>query len=146
MLRLKANKTSLYKLVSDYKKLPPMRRVTFTKAPRQPDYWLERTDADGLRCKAYLAGGAGRSLLAITRKEVGGPEVSRVVYSLELEGLRERGMVEEFTTAAERRRAKGGGPASLYPQGYDGPGTLDKHYGGLTYALLSNLPLLWGEP
>lgn len=37
MLRLKANKTSLYKLVSDYEKLPPMRRTRFTKAPRQPD-------------------------------------------------------------------------------------------------------------
>lgn len=108
MLRLKANKTSLYKLVSDYEKLPPMRRVTFTKAPCPPDYWLEWADAGGLWCKAYLAGGVGRALLAITRKEVGGPEVSRVVYSLELKELRERGMVEEFITAAERRRAEGG--------------------------------------
>ena len=32
MFRLKANKTSLYKLVGTYEAMPPMRRVTITKA------------------------------------------------------------------------------------------------------------------
>ena len=32
MFRLKANKTSLYKLVGEFENLPPMRRVTITKA------------------------------------------------------------------------------------------------------------------
>lgn len=107
MLRLRATKTSAYKLVSDYEKLPPMRRVRFTKAPRQPDYWLEWQDSGGLWCKAYLAAGLGRAVLSITRKEFCGPEVSRMVYGLSLKDLGARGMTEEYVTAAERRRAKG---------------------------------------
>lgn len=42
MLRLTANKTKLYTLVADYlDNLPPMRKATFTKYPRTPDYALE---------------------------------------------------------------------------------------------------------
>lgn len=108
MLRLKATKTSLYKLVSGYETLPPMRRTTFTKASRQPDYWLEWASAGGLWCKAYLAAGLVRPLLSITRKEFGGPEVSRVVYGLDMDELRRQGMVEEHITAAERRRMEEG--------------------------------------
>ena len=37
MLRLKANKTSLYKLVGKFEDLPPMRWVTIAKAYRAPD-------------------------------------------------------------------------------------------------------------
>lgn len=106
MLRLKATKTSLYKLVSDYEKLPPMCRVRFTKAPRQPDYWLEWWDSGGLWCKAYLAAGLGRAVLSITRKEFCGPEVSCVVYGLSVKDLEMRGMTEEYVTRVERRRAK----------------------------------------
>ena len=47
MLRLKANKTSLYNLVATYKPLPGMRRVDFQKANGRPDYWLEWTTDDG---------------------------------------------------------------------------------------------------
>ena len=107
MLRLKATKTSLYKLVSDYEKLPLMKRTVFTKASRQPDYWLEWRDSGGLRCKAYLAAGGGRATLSITKKELFGLEVSRMVYGLSLKDLKARGMVEEYVTAVERRRAKG---------------------------------------
>ena len=106
MLRLKATKTSLYKLVHDYEPLPPMRRTRFTKAYREPDYWLEWADADGLWCRAFLSSCGGSALLAVTRKEFCGPEHSRVVYGLGLPELRRRGMVEEFTTAAERRQAE----------------------------------------
>lgn len=45
VLRLKANKTSLYNLVATYKPLPGMRRVDFQKANGRPDYWLEWTTA-----------------------------------------------------------------------------------------------------
>ena len=38
MFRLKANKTSFYKLVGAYEELPPMRRVNFTKAYGTPDW------------------------------------------------------------------------------------------------------------
>ena len=47
----------------------------------------------------------GRPLLSIEiRDGETGKTVSRNVYNLDLQDLRERGMVEEFTTAAERRR------------------------------------------
>mgnify|MGYP000603334370 CR=1 FL=1 len=60
MLRLKANKTSLYNLVATYKPLPGMRRMDF--------------------------------------------QLYHEAHRLSVEGLRERGMVEEVTTAMERRR------------------------------------------
>ena len=104
MLRLKATKTSLYKLVHEYQSLPPMRRTRFTKAFREPDYWLEWRNADGLFCKAFLSACGGSALLSVTRKEFCGPERGYVTYGLELPELRKRGMVEEFHTAAERRR------------------------------------------
>lgn len=104
MLRLRATKTSLYRLVSDYEILPPMRRVRLTKAYRTPDWWLKWTDADGLLCVAFFSTCMGKALLSIEKKEFCGPEVSRVVYGLDLEDLRSRGMVEEYVTAAERRR------------------------------------------
>ena len=106
MFRLKATKTSLYKLVHDYEPLPPMRRTRFTKAFRSPDYRLEWADAAGLWCRALLSDCGGSALLAVTRKEFCGPERSRVVYGLGLPELRRRGMVEEFATAAERRRLR----------------------------------------
>lgn len=96
MLRLKAAKTSLYKLVHYYEPLPPMGRTQFTKASRDPDYWLEWTDACGISCKAFLSCCGGKALLAITKRD-GGAEVSCVVHGLELSDLLERGMVEVFT-------------------------------------------------
>ena len=106
MFRLKANKTSLYKLVGTYEALPTMRRVTITKAPRTPDWWLEWADGGGMWCKAFFSTCMGKPLLSIEKKEFGGPQVSRVVYDLDAKDLLERGMVEEFTTAAERRQAE----------------------------------------
>lgn len=104
MQRLKATKTSLYKLVSEYEVLPLMKRTVFTKAPWQADYWLEWRTRDGLWCKAYLASGLGNALLSIEKKETGGQQVSRTVHGLSCAELRARGMVEEFTTMEERRR------------------------------------------
>ena len=103
MLRLKATKTSLYTLVHFYEPLPPMRRTQFTKAPRSPDYWLAWTDSCGLCCKAFLSTCAGEPLLSITRCELWGTEVSRVVHELALSDLQERGMVEEFARPMGRR-------------------------------------------
>lgn len=96
MLRLKATKTSLYKLVHYYEPLPPMGRTQFTKAFREPDYWLEWTDACGLFCKAFLSCCGGKALLSIAKRD-GGKAVSCVVHGLELSDLLERGMAEEFT-------------------------------------------------
>ena len=44
-----------------------------------------------------------QALLSIDKKEFCGPQVSRVVHDLDTKDLLERGMVEKFTTAAERR-------------------------------------------
>ena len=55
MLRLKANKTSLYKLVGKFEDLPPMRWVTIAKAYRAPD---------------GLALGGGRIVSTITNLDV----------------------------------------------------------------------------
>ncbi len=106
MFRLKANKTSLYQLVGTYEALPPTRQVTITKAHRTPAWWLKWTDADGLLCVAFLATCLGKPLLSIEKKEFGGPLVSRVVHDLDAKALLERGMVEKFTTAAERQQAE----------------------------------------
>lgn len=94
MLRLTANKTKLYTLVAHFvDNLPPMRSGTeFIKHPRRPDY-------------AFFSASMGRPLLAIEIKDgETGKTVSRTTHALDLQDLRERGMVEEFTTAAERRR------------------------------------------
>ena len=78
MFRLKANKTSLYKLVGEFEDLPPMRRVTITKAYRTPDWWLKWTNADGLLCVAFFSTCMGKALLSIDKKEFCGPQVSHV--------------------------------------------------------------------
>lgn len=106
MLRLQASKTSLYKLVGEYEDLPPVRGVEFTKAYRTLGWWLKWTDADGLLCVVFFSTCMGKALLSIDKKEFCGPQVSRVVHDLDTKDPLERGMVEEFTTAAERSRAE----------------------------------------
>lgn len=105
MLRLTANKTKLYHLVKKFEPLPPMGRTEFRKAYRSPDYWLRWTD-DGLWCEAFLSTCVGKPMMSIDKGEFCGQRVSRVVYGLDIEDLKARGMVEEFTSAVERRRAE----------------------------------------
>ena len=69
VLRLKANKTSLYNLVATYKPLPGMRRVDFQKANGRPDYWLEWTTDDG-HTKAFLSSSLGHPILTITTPQL----------------------------------------------------------------------------
>lgn len=102
-MRLKANKTSLYNLVATYKPLPGMRRVDFQKANGSPDYWLEWTTDDG-HTKAFLSSSLGHPILTITTQDAAGGQLYHEAHRLSVEGLRERGMVEEVTTAMERRR------------------------------------------
>lgn len=96
MLRIKANKTSLYKLVAAYTALPGIRRVSFQKAFRSPDYWLKWWDekTDGC-CDAFLSACGGRPLLAITVRDAFGHCMTRTVHTVPVNTLRERGMVEE---------------------------------------------------
>ena len=108
MLRLKANKTALYKLVADYvDNLPPMRSGTeFIKYPRTPDYALNWITPEWNTAHAFFSTCMGRPLLSIEiRDGETGKTASRTTYSLTLRDLRERGMVEEFVTAAEFHKA-----------------------------------------
>ena len=109
MLRLTANKTKLYTLVADYvDNLPPMRKTEFIKYPRTPDYALEwATERE--KGRAFFCTSIGCPMLSVEFKNgETGKIVYRIVYTLDLTDLRERGMVEEFTTAAERRRIERG--------------------------------------
>ena len=107
MLRLKATKTSLYKLVARYvDNLPPMRSGTeFIKYPRTPDYALDWITPEWDTAHAFFSTCMGLPLLSVEiRSGETGKTVSRTTHALGLQDLRERGMIEEFTTAAERRR------------------------------------------
>lgn len=97
------HETSLYNLVATYKPLPGMRRVDFQKANGRPDYWLEWTTDDG-HTKAFLSSSLGHPILTITTQDAAGGQLYHEAHRLSVEGLRERGMVEEVTTAMERRR------------------------------------------
>lgn len=102
MLRLKANKTALYKLVADYvDNLPPMRSGTeFIKYPRTPDYALNWITPEWDTAHAFFSACMGRPLLAIEIKDgETGKTVSRTTHALTLRDLRERGMVEHGAAA-----------------------------------------------
>ena len=59
------------------------------------------------KAHAFFSTCMGRPLLSIEIKDgETGKTVSRTTHALDLQDLRERGMVEEFTTAAERRRVE----------------------------------------
>ncbi|MDD2956388.1 MAG: hypothetical protein PHD67_08750 [Oscillospiraceae bacterium] len=96
MLRLKANKTSLYMLVATYAALPGIRRASFQKAFRSPDYWLKWYDEKTDGCyDAFLSACGGRPLLAITERDISGHCTARTVHTVPMNILRERGMIEE---------------------------------------------------
>lgn len=107
MLRLTANKTKLYTLVAHYvDNLPPMRSGTeFIKYPRRTDYALNWITKEWNTAHAFFSTCMGRPLLSIEiRDGETGKTVSRTTHTLTIQDLREWGMVEEFVTAAERRR------------------------------------------
>lgn len=101
MLRLKASKTSLYKLVHYYTALPRMKETQFSKFRSM--YCLTWTNDYGLCCKAVLGVFGGKPSLVVTWSEPEGNEVSREDHDLELSDLRDRGMVEKVYTPVLRR-------------------------------------------
>lgn len=102
MMRLKANKTSLYKLVHYYTALPRMKETQFAKLRSM--YCLTWTNAYGLCCKAVLGVFGGKPSLVVTWSDPEGNEVSREDHDLELSDLRDRGMVEEVYNPVFRQR------------------------------------------
>lgn len=95
MAHLKANKTSLYRLVYDHDdSVGGIRHCKFRKSFREPDYFLDWSN-DGLYCHAFFAATCGRALLSIEKKDIDGQRISRDVYTLDIGDLRTRGMVED---------------------------------------------------
>ncbi len=98
MKRLKATKTSLYKLVADYvPNLPPMRTKTqFIKHFRRTSYTLEWVTPNWDHAHAYFSTCMGYPLLAIEiRDSETGKTISRDTYTLKVNDLQQRGMIEE---------------------------------------------------
>ena len=95
MLRLRANKTSLHRLVWQHDAaVGGFRHCEFIKVPRQPSYFLNWSGG-GLWCKAYFTACCGKAMLTIEKKDFCGKQISREVYTLDIDDLRERGMIEE---------------------------------------------------
>lgn len=95
VLKLKATKTSLYKLVGEFEILPIMRKTEFIKAPRTRDWWLKWASGDDFY-KAFFAVFGHSAALVISRKDwLSGKETLRQFFPLPVDKLRERGMIEE---------------------------------------------------
>ena len=87
-----------------------------------PDYALNWITQKWNTAHAFFSTCMGRPLLTIEIKDgETGKTVSRTTHALGLQDLRERGMVEEFTTAAERRRI--GGRHAIHIQDREGRGS-----------------------
>lgn len=88
-MRLKANKTSLYKLVAEHQPLPSMKKTQFCKAPRSRSYFLHwYNDAIDEYCKAFFSVCGGIPSLGLTI----GSEWHVVNFTIqELQG---RGMID----------------------------------------------------
>lgn len=99
MLRLKATKTSLYELAAyyagdnDWFATPRRPKTEFTKAPGRPDYFLQWR-ADGHLYQVFLAAVLGKASLTFERRERG-KVLNKRTYRLDVQELRDRGMVEE---------------------------------------------------
>ena len=103
MLRLKATKTSLYKLVAEFvPNLPPMRSGTsFTKYPRTPDYALDWITQEWDTAHAFFSTCMGRPPLSIEiQSGETGKTVNRTTHALNLPAPRGRGLVEAAVPAA----------------------------------------------
>ena len=95
MLRLKATKTSLYRLVLEHEpSVGGFRHCEFRKAYRSPDYTLD-WGGGGLWYHAFFSACCGKPTLSIEKKDAYGKQVSRTVYTLSVAELKERGMIEE---------------------------------------------------
>ena len=77
MKRLKANKTTLYNLVQDlvqdldWLHIPALRKVTFEKAYRRPNFSLSWRNDDGTHSQAFFCACLGCATLAIELHDTG---------------------------------------------------------------------------
>lgn len=104
MLRLKATKTSLYKLVAEFvPNLPPMRSGTsFIKYPRTPDYALDWITQEWDTAHAFFSTCMGRPLLSIEIKSgETGKTVNRTTHMSQRKAKEYRRAMEQYTGVAE---------------------------------------------
>lgn len=101
MMRIRATKSSLYKLViSRMKRIGwndyvPMRYTAFSKVPRSPSYFLAWTDYE-FRYQAYFTTIFGRALLTVTKSELYyGGKLRREVFHVGVDELEQRCMLDK---------------------------------------------------
>lgn len=75
--------------------MPPGRRTEFVKYFRARDYGMNWVTQKGNFAHVFLGSCLGCPFLSIEVRDGDGHTVSRTVHKLDLEELRERGMVEE---------------------------------------------------
>ncbi|MGO5029998.1 hypothetical protein [Candidatus Agathobaculum pullicola] len=103
MKRLKANKTTLYNLVRDMTRnldwlyIPALRKVTFEKAYRRPNFSLSWRNDDGTHSQAFFCACLGCATLAIELHDMDEQQLHRVVCNPSIDNLIERGMVEDIS-------------------------------------------------
>jgi len=100
-MRIKTNKTQLYKLVSEYTALPQPKGAQFYKVRGHASYFLEWLDGHGNKGRASLSASMGSPLLTIESGDVGEPYTDWKAHRLTTETLQERGMVEYDRAGAE---------------------------------------------
>jgi len=94
-MRLKTNKTKMYKLVSEFILIPvTLKKTGYKKMYRSTSYVLEWYDDQGNKGRAYLAAVMGSPLLSIETGEIGERFTERKVHRLEINDLIERDMIE----------------------------------------------------
>ncbi len=103
MKSLKANKTTLYNLMRDMARdldwlfIPALRKVTFEKAYRRPNFFLRWRNDDGTHSQAFFCACLGCATLAIELHDMDGQQLHRVVYNPSIDNLMKRGMVEDIS-------------------------------------------------
>lgn len=90
-MRLKANKTSLYKLVAKYEQLPGMKYTDFLKVSRHMAYFLDWRE-NGEVCRAFLSPCMGELLLVVETPS------GRRVYRPTIQDLQECRMIDSGNT------------------------------------------------
>lgn len=96
MMQLKATKASLYRLIARYEDMPKRNHTDYSKVPYTRSWFLRWRD-DSMLCEVHFSTILGTACLSVERKDWDGQRVSRKVYHVPLEVLRELNMVEEWT-------------------------------------------------
>ena len=104
-MRLQANKTSLYKLVSEFEILPPQKYTDFTKIYRRRSYVLLWHPRNGNGGKASLSAVGGACFLTIERSGKEESISNLRTFKIAVGDLQARGMIEIGEPGYEKEKA-----------------------------------------